>query len=144
MEKEEGKFKLRLDIKTGDEDIDLYLYNLHSYIIQFETSSVKQLIISLDRLSQKLCDDVDNLTEGSIEKLTILSPDAQDKTFERIMKLVEKIDYFKKVSEVADSLRPETAERKEEAAKSKHNRIQLDLNGSGNIFEALQKNKTKG
>lgn len=138
---EEGKFKLRLDLRTGDPDLDLYLYNLHSYLIAFETSSVKQLIISLDRLSQKLCDDVDMLTDGNIEGLTILSPDAQDKIFERVMKLIEKIDSFKKVSETAESLRPEIQERIDEVSKSKPKQIKIEL--GDNPFETLQGFKVK-
>lgn len=133
----EDKFKLRLDIKTGDEEIDLYIYELHNYIVSFETSSVKQLLVSLDHLAVKLTDDIDAITNGEPEKLTILSPDGNDKSFDRLMKLIDKIDSFRKISDMAESLRPELAERKEEVKNAKP-KIKIDIS-QGNTFEIIQK-----
>lgn len=149
----EEKFKLRLDIKTGDEDIDLYLWSLHEYLVSFETSSIKQLIISLDRLSQKLCDDIDMISDGTAftrteneegetvvdNNLTILSSSSYDKTFDRILALIGKIESFKKISELAESLRPDVAERKEEIKELKPKIKGIEM--GKNPFEALQERK---
>lgn len=127
------KFELRLDLVSESEEVNLYLYTLHNYLVNFETSSVKQLLISLDELCVKLTDDVNHLTNGELDKLTILSNSGEDKTFDRVMKIIEKIDSFKKVSEMAEALRPDIASKKEEVKKSK---IQIDT--SSNPFEQIQ------
>ena len=127
------KFELRLDLVSESEEVNLYLYTLHNYLVNFETSSVKQLLISLDELCVKLTDDVNHLTNGELDKLTILSNSGEDKTFDRVMKIIEKIDSFKKVSEMAEALIPDIASKKEEVKKSK---IQIDT--SSNPFEQIQ------
>lgn len=134
MDKE--KFKLRLDLKTGDEDIDLYIWELHNYLVNFEVSSVKQLLVALDNVAQKITDDLDRICSGDLESLEILSDDKESKLFDKVQKVVEKIDSWKKVSEMAEALRPEVAERKDEVQKSKA--IQIDLKG-GNAFEEIQR-----
>jgi len=134
----EEKFELRLDLVSESEEINLYLYELHNYLVNFETSSIKQLLISLDELSVKLTDDINHVTNGELEKLTILSNDAQDKTFDRVMKLVEKIDSFKKVSDMAEALRPDIA-KKGETKKS-----QIKIDPTSNPFEQLQKQRLEG
>lgn len=151
----EEKFKLRLDLKTGDPNIDNYIYELHNYLITFETSSIKSLIVALDRLAHELCDDIDNIVEGvnsedevsigedgvelkKVPAKKILTDSVYDKTFDRIMALIKNIKDFKAISEMAESLRPEIAERKEQVKKSKPV-IEIDV--SGNAFEQLQKEK---
>ena len=130
----EEKFKLRLDLKSGNEEIDLYIYELHNYLVSFETSSIKQMLVALDEMCIKITDDIVSITNGNLSQLTVLSQDGQDKTFDRVMKIVEKIDSFKKVSEMAEQLRPEVAERKEEVKKSR-----LVIDTTANPFEQIQK-----
>ena len=130
----EEKFKLRLDISTGDAEIDLYIYELHNYLANFETSSIKQMLIALDNIAFKMVDDLDKVAEGDTDNLTILSDSKDSKVFDRLMTLISKIKDFKEVCNMAEALRPETAELKEKVKKSK---IQLDI--TGNPFEQIQK-----
>lgn len=127
-------FELRLDLVSESEEINLYLYKLHSYLLNFETSSVKQLLISLDELCVKLTDDINHITNGDLENLTILSSNNQDKTFDRVMKIVEKIDSFKKVSDMAEAMRPPIADEKNVTKKPK-----LALDKSKNPMEDIVK-----
>lgn len=130
MDKE--KFKLRLDIRTGNDDVDLYIYELHNYLVNFETSSIKQMIIALDNLVFKMTDDIDKISDGDTDNLAILSDNKDSKVFERVMSLVSKIKDFKEVCNMAEALRPEIANR--EVKKSK---IEIDV--TANPFEQVQK-----
>lgn len=132
MEKE--KFKLRLDIKSGNEEVDLYIYELHNYLCEFEVSSVKQMLISLDGIAQKITDDLDKIVNGDFQNLIILSDDKESKIFDKIQKIVEKIDSWKKVSDLAESLRPEIAKPETKNAKP-----QIKIDTTGNAFEQIQK-----
>lgn len=135
------KFKLRLDLKTGNEEIDLYLYNLHNYVVSFETSSIKQMLVSLDGIAQKMIDDLDKIAQGDFEELVILSDDKDSKVFEKVQRIVEKIDSWKKVCETAESLRPEIEDRKKEVKNS------LTISTNGSVYEEVlkqaQSNKKK-
>lgn len=135
------KFKLRLDLKTGNEEIDLYLYNLHNYVVSFETSSIKQMLVSLDGIAQKMIDDLDKIAQGDFEELVILSDDKDSKVFEKVQRIVEKIDSWKKVCETAESLRPEIEDRKKEVKNS------LTIGTNGSVYEEVlkqaQSNKKK-
>ena len=131
MEKE--KFKLRLDIGVmSHQEIKDYCGVLNEYLINFETSSVKQMLISLDNVAQKITDDLDRIVDGKIDSLDILAEDS--KIFDKVQKLVEKIDSWKKVSEMAESLRPEVDSVKKENAKP-----QIKIDTTGNAFEQIQK-----
>lgn len=132
MDKE--KFKLRLDLKTGVEEVDLYIYELHNYLANFETSSIKQMLIALDNIAFKMVDDLDSISEGDTDNLTILSDSKDSKVFDRLMTLVTKIKDFKEVCAMAETLRPEIAERKEEVKKSR-----LVIDTTANPFEQIQK-----
>ena len=92
------------------------------------------MLVALDEMCIKITDDIVSITNGNLSQLTVLSQDGQDKTFDRVMKIVEKIDSFKKVSEMAEQLRPEVAERKEEVKKSR-----LVIDTTANPFEQIQK-----
>jgi hypothetical protein len=130
MDKE--KFKLRLDIKTGNEDTDLYLHELHNYLLNFEASSVKKMVMSLDNIAQKITEDLDNIIQGEDVVLTILVEDS--KIFDKVQKIVEKIDSWKKVSEMAESLRPDIEKEKKYGGKPT-----LNIDSKANPFEQIQK-----
>lgn len=130
MDKEE--FKIRLDIKTGDPDVDLYIWELHNYLIAFSTASITQLIIALDHLSMKLVDDLDKVGEGEFNDFTILSNDKDDKIFDRLITLISKIKDFENVSKMAVSMRPKIADEVEKLDKGQD----LVIEGV-NIFEEI-------
>lgn len=135
---ERGKFQIRLDWeKLSKEELSLYIYELHNYLQAFEVSSVKQLLISLDGVAQKICDDLDAITDGDIDNLKILNPDKGDAVFDRVMKIIEKVDSFKKISTLAESLRPEVV-KLEKGAEEK-----TKVNPESNIFEQLQERALK-
>lgn len=134
----EGKFQIRLDWeKLPKEELSLYIYELHNYLQAFEVSSVKQLLISLDGVAQKICDDLDAITDGDVDNLKILNPDKGDAVFDRVMKIIEKVDSFKKISTLAESLRPEVIKLEKEAGEK------TKVNPESNIFEQLQERALK-
>ena len=134
----EGKFQIRLDWeKLPKEELSLYIYELHNYLQAFEVSSVKQLLISLDGVAQKICDDLDAITDGDVDNLKILNPDKGDAVFDRVMKIIEKVDSFKKISTLAESLRPEVIKLEKEAGDK------TKVNPESNIFEQLQERALK-
>lgn len=138
MTEEKGKFHIRLDWeKLPKEELSLYIYELHNYLQAFEVSSVKQLLISLDGVAQKICDDLDAITDGDIDNLKILNPDKGDAVFDRVMKIIEKVDSFKKISTLAESLRPEVVKLEKEAEEK------TKVNPEANIFEQLQERALK-
>lgn len=138
MVEEKGKFQIRLDWeKLPKEELSLYIYELHNYLQAFEVSSVKQLLISLDGVAQKICDDLDAITDGDIDNLKILNPDKGDAVFDRVMKIIEKVDSFKKISTLAESLRPEVVKLEKEVEEK------TKVNPEANIFEQLQERALK-
>jgi hypothetical protein len=130
------KFQIRSDWeKLNKEELSLYIYELHNYLCAFEVSSVKQLLISLDGVAQKICDDLDSIADGDIENLKILNPDKGDAVFDRVMKIIEKVDSFKKISSLAESLRPEIVKLSGDVKDNNSKSV-------GNVFEqALEKIK---
>lgn len=129
----EEKFKIRPNLKTGNPEIDLYLYELHQYLRSFETSSIKTMLVAIDDVAQKIVDDLVLVAEGDTNNLSILSDDKESKIFDKISKIVEKIESWKKVSDMAEALRPEEVEE----GQTKKAQIKLDL--TGNPFEQIQK-----
>lgn len=138
MAEGKGEFQIRLDWeKLPKEELSLYIYELHSYLQAFEVSSIKQLLISLDGVAQKICDDLDAITDGDVDNLKILNPDKGDAVFDRVMKIIEKVDSFKKISTLAESLRPEVVKLEKEVEEK------TKVNPEANIFEQLQERALK-
>jgi hypothetical protein len=97
-----------------------------------------ELILALNTASKVLADDLNMICEGedlyymdvvgAKSKLTLLSGDAKDKTFERIMVLFDKFDKIKALSQhFKGSIAPEK-EKKSTAVK---------LKPGGNIYEHM-------
>lgn len=139
---EEKEFKIKPQLKSGVEEVDLYIFELHEYIKSFETSSIKKMLVAIDNVAQKIVDDLVLIAEGDTDSLSILSDDKESKVFDKISKIVEKVESWKKVSDMSEAMRPEVEEIKsQEDAK-----VNIDIHS--NIFEQLQeqhykKNKSK-
>lgn len=125
MEKE--KFKLKLHLKSGIKEVDEYLQEIHDHYQSFNTSSIKQLIVALDSISSVLTEDIYKISNGETEGLKILADNLNDKLFDRVLKLVDKIECFNKVSELSKSLIPEIEEIK---STLKSEKIKIDSKGN--------------
>lgn len=160
MDKE--KFKLKLEFTSGDLITDQYIQSLHEHILSFDTSNIKKVILALDNVMGDISDDLNLISSGDTwipdvitydnegkeaskicgySKLKVLSDESSSKTFDRVMVLMTKVDNFKSVSELADSLKPEIEETQKEAE-------ELKIDRTSNVFEQLQeqhykKNKSK-
>lgn len=116
-----------------DEGLNDYIEALENYILEFNVDNVVKLVLSINKVAGIIVQDVDNIVEGREELLTILVDDS--KTFEKIQKIVEKIDSWKKVIDIAKAYIPEIEEVEQLADK-------LQLKGTYS-FEEVQK-KLKG
>jgi len=163
---DEKEFKIKPELKSGIVEVDEYLEQIHEYLLKSSSSSIKQLIVSLDKVAMKMVHDLNLIIKGDIKepdivtsyldektqktktktiegasKLTILGDDS--KIYEKTMGLINKIEDFRKLNQVAEAMRPEVEEMKSQLEDTK---INLDVHS--NVFEQLQeqhykKNKTK-
>ena len=116
-----------------DDGLNDYIEALENHILEFNVDNVVKLVLSINKVAGIIVQDVDNIVEGREEFLTILVDDS--KTFEKIQKIVEKIDSWKKVIDIAKAYIPEIEEVEQLADK-------LQLKGTYS-FEEVQK-KLKG
>ena len=128
------KFKIITDIDSMSlEELKSYCEELNSFLINFEASSVKNMVMSLDSIAQKITEDLNNIITGEATVLTILVEDS--KIFDKVQKIVEKIDSWKKVSDLAEGLRPEIAKP---ISKDKP-KPTIKIDPTANAFEQIQK-----
>lgn len=160
MNEEVKKFVIKKGIKTGDAEIDAYIESLHEYLINFETSNIKKLILSIDRLAGAIADDIDKIVDGESEyekevlleydedgepvyetkhlsNLKVLSDYKDSKVYDRVIALLGRVPSFQLVAQTARGLIPEVEEytEKTEEAQMVEN---IKLSGSGNSFEEMQ------
>lgn len=128
------KFKINTTIKSSEPNIQEYINSIHAHLLSFQVNNVIQMVVSLDNVSKSIIEDLDKITRGEVEGLKILTDDS--KTFEKVQKIVEKIDSWKKLIEIAEEFKPEIIEVKEGKPK-----VNIDLNG-GNVFESILKSQT--
>jgi len=161
---EEKEFKIKPHIKSGIAEVDDYIEEIHKYLLKSNGSSIKQLIVSLDDIAMKMVQDLNLIIKGDIKepdtvitytdektqktktktvegasKLTILTDDS--KIYEKTMGLINKIEEFRKLNQVAESMRPEVEEIKAQIA-------EIKIDRTANVYEQLQeqhykKNKAK-
>lgn len=161
MEQEKEEFQLRLDLKSNEPEVSDYLDSLHKYLLEWDASSIKQMLVTLDETALMITEDLRMINRGEaytpahtvrtpdgkefifpeVSKLKVLNDDKKSATYERVMALVGKVDDFKKVCDMAEAIRPTI--KKEEVVKE-----ELKIDTTSNVFEQLQekhykKNKTK-
>src|SRR5690606_25533105 len=101
------KFRLKKHLKSGIEEVDNYLRDIHEYVESFDTSSVKMLLMALDEACMEMAKDIAKTTRGETDGLNILSNDKDDKVFDRVLTVISKVDSIKKISELAQDLKPD-------------------------------------
>ena len=158
---EEVVFKIKKGIKTGNPETDEYIEQLHDYILDFDTSNIKKLIRSLDRLAGVIAEDIDKIIDGEdtykkevetgefgkdgeplyethyITNLKILSDSKDSKVYDRLMTLFTKVPALDGVAKTAKGLVPEVQEV-EEITEQAEIKEKIKLSGSGNNFEEMQ------
>lgn len=123
------KFTIKKYIASSDKNVQDYLDSINSYLEKFQADNVIQLILAIDDVSKLITEDIKYLISDEPEKLRILTDDS--KNFDKIQKLVEKIDHWKKVAEISESLKPIV----EEVENIKQDLPKLE---GGNPFEQAQ------
>ena len=104
---EEKEFKIILNWESlGKEELSDYLYELHSFLKDFSTSSINEMILALDDVARIITDDLNRIANGEEGQLRILTDDKDAKSYERVMSLVDKVDKWKNVASYAKDLRP--------------------------------------
>jgi len=160
MNEEVKNFVIKDGIKTGDPAVDQYIQDLHEYILSFEASNIKKLILATDRLAGVIAEDIDKIIQGEDEtedemftgydeddepvyekvtksNLKVLSDSKDSKVYDRILNLISKIESFEKVSKAAKSLIP-VVEEFTEKTQDEELVKELKLTGSENNFEEMQ------
>lgn len=152
MAEEKEEFQLRLDLKSGNSEVDNYLQTLHDYLINWEASSIKRMLLTLDETALEITKDLQLINSGNaytkpysitspdgntvsfpeICKLKVLNDEKDSKIYDRVMTLVSKVKDFKSVCEMAENIRPTIS--KEEVKKKT-----LKIDSSQNIMEQISK-----
>lgn len=129
----EEEFHVRLDWENmSKEELGLYLYELHSFLMDFSTSSINEMILALDDVARILTDDLNRIANNEDGPIRILTDDKDAKSYERIMSLVDKVDKWKSVATFAKDLRP-----KVKTVEEGKERLQEVIDEGG--FEAIQR-----
>lgn len=142
----EEKFSIRLDwLSLDKEELRLYIGDLHSYLLDFSTSSIHDMLLELDNVARIVADDLSLIATGRGGAARFLTESKDDKQFERVMQLIKMIKDFKEVSDMAKALRPPVIKAKEflEGGDSVVTQPKK-LEGLGNVFEQAQKKATSG
>lgn len=104
---EEKEFKIILDWdRLTKKELSDYLYELHSFLKDFSTTSINEMILALDDVARIITDDLNRIANGEEGMLRILTDDKDAKSYERVMSLVDKVDKWKNVASYAKDLRP--------------------------------------
>lgn len=130
---EEKEFKIILDWdRLTKNELSDYLYELHSFLKDFSTTSINEMILALDDVARIITDDLNRIANGEEGMLRILTDDKDAKSYERVMSLVDKVDKWKNVAGYAKDLRPKV----KDAGQGKQE-LQDTLEDGG--FEAIQR-----
>ncbi len=149
---EKEEFQLRLDLKSEDPEITEYLADLHNYLLNWEASSIKNMLLSLDETASEIAKDLQMINRGEaftpayvvntpdggsiafpeVCKLKVLNDSKDSKVYDRVLALVGKVKDFRSVCELAESMRPEI--RKEQTKKKT-----LKIDPTKNIMEQISK-----
>lgn len=147
-EEQEGLAGFVIDktIRSGNYEVDEYISKMEEYILSFDTSHIKRLIVASDIVASQLAGDMVMLatnthrTMGRDEdsgmavfksNLTILSEDKDDKLLERLLNIVGKIPTFKQISDMVVAMKPQ----EKAAAEAENAMIKLDPNK--NVYEQM-------
>lgn len=99
--------EINRSVRCGDNKVDDYITLLEDYLLSFDTSNIKKLIVAADLISGQIANDLQLIALGKKDmKLNILSAQSDDKTFDRCLKIIEKINAFKSVSDIAIEMKP--------------------------------------
>ena len=127
------EFKIRLDWdKMSKEELSSYLHELHTYLMDFSTSSINEMIFALDDVARIITDDLNRIANNEDGPIRILTDDKDSKSYERLMSLVDKVDKWKNVASYAKDLRP-----KVQSVEEGKEQLQEVLDEGG--FEAIQR-----
>lgn len=156
MDQEKEQFKLRVGLKSGNEEVDEYLKELHDYLLNWEATSIKDMILTLDKTAKIIAEDLRMLNSGqaftpayTVErgdtkvhfeeecKLKILNDSKDSKVYDRVMTLVGKVKDFKIVCDMAENIRPEIVDEKK-AIKPK-----LKIEANESAYESILKQRAK-
>lgn len=127
----EEAFEIRLDWdKMSKKELDDYLFDLHSFLMDFSTSSINDMILALDDAARILTEDLHVIMSGEGQS-KILNSDKDSKAYERLISLLSSVDKWKAVSTYAKELRPKVAKEKDKGV--------MEDFASGGGFEEIQK-----
>ena len=130
------EFKIRLDWdKMSKDDLRNYLFELHSYLLDFSTSSIVEMILALDDVARIITDDLNRIVNNDDAGLRILTDDKDSKSYERVMSLVDKVERWRSVANYAKELRPSVVDSL--SAETKENKVQKALASGG--YEEVQR-----
>lgn len=161
---EELTFKIKQGIRTGNPEVDEYIDSLHQHLLSFDTSNIKKLILSLDKIAGVLSEDIEMVISGedwipepteildeegyptvSLDtgrsRLRILSDSKDSKVFERVMTLVQRVKDLDAVAKTAKALLPEVEEWTERQEKEVKEVVKIA--SGGNSFEQAQEHHFK-
>lgn len=91
-------------IRSKEPRVNEYIEALEKELVSRDVSGIEQFIVSANKLSLKLSQEMQFLADGEEDKCMILSNDKDDKLIDRILSLITKVDSFSKVSELAKAL----------------------------------------
>ena len=91
-------------IRCKEPKVNEYIEALEKELVSRDVSGIEQFIVSANKLSLKLSEEMQYLADGEENRCMILSNDKDDKLIDRILSLITKVDSFSKVSELAKAL----------------------------------------
>lgn len=143
-------FVIDKTIRSGNIEVDEYISKMEEYILSFDTSHIKKLIVASDIVASQLAGDMVMIATNTHRekvsdddsgvavyksKLNILSDDKDDKLLERLLNIVGKIPTFKQISDMVLAMKPkEKAEAEESVVK---------LDPTKNAYEQMMELKEK-
>lgn len=110
-------------IRTSQKEVNDYIQELEDYILNFDASNIKKLILAVDDVAGKIADDILLLPKLGDEeddtKLQMLGS-KKNKHFMAYKNVIADIKHFKTISDLVEELRPKhQQEAKQELTEAK-------------------------
>ena len=133
------KFVLRLDWeKFKVEELKEYIDELHKYILEFQTSSIHDILLELDNVARVIAKDLGLIANGEGHNAKFLTESKDDKQYERVMAMVDKASKWQEISNMAKSLRPDFVPAEGNALKEgEYLKSKVKITKGKNAFEQV-------
>lgn len=100
-------------IRSNQKEVDEYIGALEDYIVNFDASNIKRLIVACDEVAGVIADDImllkDNGDDEEIDNRFQMMGSKKNKIYQRYREIVGDLKNFKNLFDMVNDLKPKDA-----------------------------------